>query len=65
MKDSYGLLPFRALEDHCLPAAIQQRWEASVAASKSAEWRLWFRKLNPEKQKIVVRHFSKKTKDDF
>ena len=65
IKDSYGLLPFRALEAHCLPAAIQQRWEASVFASKSAEWRLWFRKLDPEKQKSVVRYLSRITKDKF
>ena len=64
-KHSYGLLPFRALEDHCLPAAIQQRWEASVAASRSAEWHLWFRNLNPEKQKAVVQTLSKRTKDKF
>ena len=65
VKGSYGLLPFRALEDHCLPAAIQQRWETSVAASKSAEWRLWFRNLNPKQQKSVVQHLSKITKDKF
>ena len=53
------------MEDHCLPAAIQQRWEASVAASKSAEWRLWFRKLNPEERKVVVQVLSKRTKDKF
>ena len=53
------------MEDHYLPAAIQQRWEASVAASQSAEWRLWFLELNPEKQKLLVQHFSKTTKDKF
>lgn len=65
MKKSYCLLPFRALGEICLPAAIQQRWEASVAASKSAEWRLWFKTLDQTQQKAHVQSLSKNTKDAF
>ena len=65
LKESYGLLPFRALQEDCLPAAIQQRWEASVAASKSAEWRLWFQMLDQMKQKEVVECLSMGTRDRF
>ena len=65
MKESYPLLPFRALEEISLPAAIQQRWEASLAASKSAEWRMWFKALNPEQQKTHLEILSKYTRDKF
>ena len=65
MQGSYVLLPFRALEEICLPAAIQQRWEASVAASKCAEWRLWFQTLDQTQQKAHVQSLSKSTNDNF
>lgn len=65
VKESYPLLPFRALEEICLPAAIQQRWEASVAASRSAEWRQWFKILDEKQQKAHVQILSKNTKDTF
>lgn len=65
MQETYVLLPFRALEEICLPFAIQQRWEASVAASKCAEWRMWFQTLDPAQQKAHVQNFSKSTKDQF
>lgn len=65
MKEAYRLLPFRALEETCLPAAIQQRWEASVAASRSAEWRLWFKTLDETQQKAHVQSPTKITKGTF
>ena len=65
VKRSYSLLPFRALEEFCLPGAIQQRWEVSVAASKSAEWRLWFQRLDQTQQKAHVQTLSKLTKEAF
>lgn len=65
IKESYSLLPFRASEERHLPAAIQQRWEASLAASKSAEWRIWFKTLDKKQQKAHVESLSKSTKDTF
>lgn len=65
MKESYPLLPFRALEGICLPGAIQQRWEASIAASKSAEWRLWFKMLDLTQQKAHIQSLAKRNKDTF
>ena len=65
MQETYVLLPFRALEEICLPFAIQQRWEASVAASKCAEWRMWFQTLDPAQQKAHVQTLSKNTQDQF
>lgn len=65
VKRSYSLLPFRALEEFGLPGAIQQRWEVSVAASKSAEWRLWFQRLDQTQQKAHVQTLSKLTKEAF
>ena len=65
MKESFPLLPFRALEEMCLPAALQQRWEASVAASKCAEWRLWFQTLDQTQQKAYAESLCKSTKDAF
>lgn len=65
MQETYVLLPFRALKDICLPFAIQQRWEVSVAASKSAEWRMWFQMLDPAQRKTHVQNLSKSTKDTF
>ena len=61
MRESYYLLPFRALL--FLPAAIQQRWEASVAASWSAEWRLWFKTLQPAQQKARILSLCKSQSD--
>lgn len=65
MKKTYRLLPFRALEETCLPTALQQRWEASVAASMSAEWRLWFKTLDETQQKAHVQSLAKSTKGTF
>ncbi|CAD6574495.1 MAG: hypothetical protein ASARMPREDX12_006799 [Alectoria sarmentosa] len=65
IKKTYRLLPFRALEETCLPAAIQQRWEASVAASRSAEWRLWFEALDDTQQKAHVQSLTNSTKGTF
>ena len=65
LKKSYPLLPFRALEEHCLPFAIQQRWEASVAASKSVKWRHWFQTLDQKRQKAQVKRFYESTEHIF
>ena len=65
VKRSYSLLPFRALEEFSLPGAIQQRWEVSVAASKSAEWRLWFQRLDRTQQKAHVQSLARLTKEAF
>lgn len=62
---TYVLLPFRALEEIRLPYAIQQKWEVSVAASRSAEWRMWFQRLDPAQQKSHIQSLYKSTKDWF
>ncbi len=49
----------------CLPAALQRRWEVSVAASKCAEWRLWFQTLDQTQQKASAESLCKSTKDAF
>ena len=56
VKESYGLLPFRALQDDYLPAAIRQRWEASFAASTAGEWRLKFKNFDQNEQKKYVQY---------
>ena len=61
----YALLPFRALEVGCVPAAIQHRWEASLAASRATIWRQWFVALDENQQKAHVQRLSKITKDTF
>ena len=61
----YALLPFRALEVGCVPAAIQHRWEASLAASRATIWRQWFEALDENQQKAHVQRLSKITKDTF
>ena len=61
----YALLPFRAFEVGCVPAAIQQRWEASVAASRATQWRQWFGALDENQQKAHVQSLSKIAKDAF
>ncbi len=60
-----ALLPFRALEETCLPSAIYQRWEVCVAASKSAEWRPWFKTLDLKRQKAHVKRLYLSTKQPF
>ena len=65
MKKSYPGLPFRALEETCLPVPIQQKWEAATAASKSAEWRQWFNALDQTQQKAHVHSIAKIVRNQF
>lgn len=64
-RESYHLLPFRALKEIYLPISIQQRWEVSGSASRTAEWRLWFKTLNQTQQKAHVQSLCNSTKDKF
>ena len=65
LKEIYNLLPFRALEGNSLPAALERRWEVAIAASRAAEWRLWFTTLDQAQQQARVQMLAERTKQKF
>lgn len=65
LKEIYNLLPFRALEGNSLPAALERRWEVAIAASRAAEWRLWFTTLDQAQQQARVQTLAERTKHKF
>ena len=54
----WALLPLRTLEVSCVPAAILQRMNASLAAARATRWRQWFGALDEAQQKSHVQNLS-------
>ena len=59
----WALIPFRASDPSCGPAAIIQIRKASLAAARVTRWRQWFEALDEAQQKAHVQNLSETGND--